>query len=105
MDSRYKSGAFASIHEAAEDLHASGVMGRDAMRAFDEACLIPVQDFAPAEITALREREGASRAAFARHLNVSVRLVERWERGERHPRGASLKLLALVARDGLAAVA
>ena len=105
MGSRYKSDAFALIHEAAEDLHASGVMDQGAMRAFDEACLTPVQEFGPAEIMALREREGASRAAFARHLNVSVRLVERWERGERYPRGASLKLFTLVARDGLAAVA
>jgi hypothetical protein len=28
-----------------------------------------------------------------------------WERGEKHPRGASLKLLALVAKNGLRAVA
>ena len=75
------------------------------MRAFDEACLTPVQVFGPAEITALREREGASRAAFARHLNVSVQVVERWESGDRQPKGASLKLLTLIARDGLAAVA
>ena len=53
----------------------------------------------------MREREGASQAVFARYLNVTTGLVSQWERGEKHPQGASLKLLTLVARDGLAAVA
>ena len=42
---------------------------------------------------------------IARHLNVTTGLVSQWERGERRPRGASLKLLTLVARNGLGAVA
>jgi putative transcriptional regulator len=75
------------------------------MRSFDEACLTPVRPFRPEEIRVLREREGASQAVFARYLNVTTGLVSQWERGERHPQGASLKLLTLVARDGLAAVA
>ncbi len=32
-------------------------------------------------------------------------LVSQWERGEKHPQGASLKLLALVAKNGLNGVA
>ena len=43
------------------------------------------------EIRDLREREGASQAVFARYLNVSTGLVSQWERGEKHPQGASLK--------------
>jgi putative transcriptional regulator len=31
--------------------------------------------------------------------------VSQWERGGKHPRGASLKLLTLVARKGLQSVA
>jgi putative transcriptional regulator len=42
---------------------------------------------------------------FARYLGVTTGLVSQWESGQKHPRGASLKLLALVARSGLAAVA
>ena len=42
---------------------------------------------------------------FARYLNVPAGLVSQWERGEMHPRGASLKLLTLVAHKGLQAVA
>ncbi|MCA7121262.1 MAG: helix-turn-helix domain-containing protein [Acidibrevibacterium sp.] len=57
------------------------------------------------EIRALREREGASQAVFARYLNVTTGLISQWERGEKHPKGASLKLLSLVAKHGLETVA
>ena len=49
--------------------------------------------------------ENASQAVFARYLNVTAGLVSQWERGEKRPRGASLKLLTLVAKNGLGAVA
>jgi len=42
---------------------------------------------------------------FARYLNVTTGLVSQWERGEKHPQGASRKLLALVAKNGLNGVA
>jgi putative transcriptional regulator len=80
-------------------------MDKQTMRKFDEACLTPVRPLTAAEIRALREREGVSQAVFARYLNVTTGLVSQWERGEKHPQGASLKLLSLVARNGLEAVA
>jgi len=54
---------------------------------------------------ALREREHVSQTVFANYLNVTSSLVSTWERGEKRPSGASLKLLSLVERNGLAAVA
>jgi len=95
----------ASIHETAEGLHAAGIMDRRTMREFDVLCLTPVHPLKPKEIRALRLRERASQAVFARYLNVTTGLVSQWERGERHPQGASLKLLTLVAKSGLQAVA
>ena len=59
----------------------------------------------PEKIRALRMRENASQAVFARYLNVTAGLVSQWERGPHHPRGASLKLLTLVAKNGLGAIA
>jgi putative transcriptional regulator len=53
----------------------------------------------------LRKREGVSQGVFARHLNVAVKLVGEWERGEKKPSGPSLKLLALVKARGLDAIA
>ena len=80
-------------------------MTRHGLRHFDATCLTPVEPLAAEDIRALREREGASQAVFARYLNVTTGLVSQWERGEKHPRGASLKLLSLVARKGVEGVA
>jgi putative transcriptional regulator len=57
------------------------------------------------EIRALRRREQVSQAVFAMHLNVSKGIISQWERGEKHPAGASLKLLTLVQEKGLDAIA
>ena len=95
----------ASVHEAVLGLAEAGVMSKRTMRAFDEMCLTPVKEMTPEDIHALRLREYASQAVFARYLNVTTGLVSKWERGEKRPRGASLKLLTLVARNGLGAVA
>ncbi len=105
MAKQYKSQALAAAHEAALGLAEAGLMPKRTMRAFDEMCLTPVEEMAPEDIRALRLRENASQAVFARYLNVTTGLVSQWERGEKHPRGASLKLLALVDKNGLSAVA
>lgn len=105
MTKQYRSPVMASIHETAEGLHAAGVMDKQTMRKFDDACLTPVRPLSPEEIRALREREGASQAVFARYLNVTTGLISQWERGEKHPQGASLKLLSLVAKHGLGTIA
>lgn len=105
MGKQYRSDALAAIHETAQGLHEAGVMDKRTMKAFDEMCLTPVEKLSPDEIRAIRLREKASQAVFARYLNVTTGLVSQWERGEKHPRGASLKLLTLVAKKGLQAVA
>ena len=105
MARQYKSDALAAAHEAAVGLADAGVISKKTMRAFDEMCLTPVKEMMPEEIRALRLRENASQAVFARYLNVTTGLVSQWERGEKRPRGPSLKLLALVEKNGLGAVA
>lgn len=102
---RYRSQLLASIHVTAEGLHAAGLMKKKTLREFDALCLTPIRPMAPKAIRALRLREGASQAVFARYLNVTTGLVSQWERGEKRPQGASLKLLSLVAEKGLANVA
>jgi len=42
---------------------------------------------------------------FATYLNVTPNLVSKWERGEKRPSGPALKLLSLVEKHGIAAVA
>src|SRR5439155_19688330 len=101
----YKSEALAAIHETVSDYLGAGVIDKQTMRRFDEACLTPVREFTAAEIRALREREQVSQAVFANHLNVSKDAVSQWERGAKHPAGPTLKLLSLIERKGLAAIA
>lgn len=105
MNKTYKSDAFAAVHETMEGLFKSGIVDKQTMKEFDDMCLTPVRDFTAVDIRALREREGLSQPVFARYLNVTKGLVSQWERGEKHPRGASLKLLALIEKKGLDVVA
>jgi len=105
MAGKYRSGAMASIHEAASDLYTVGGIDRKTMRRFDVLCLTPVQEMTPSKIRALRTREKASQAVFAAYLNVTPSLVSKWERGEKHPQGPSLKLLSLVEKKGLETIA
>ena len=95
----------AAIHETAADLHRIGGMDQKTMRKFDALCLTPIEEMTPAKIRALRDREKASQTVFAAYLNVTPSLVSKWERGEKRPQGASLKLLSLVAKKGLDVVA
>lgn len=105
MGKKYRSDAMAAIHETMEALREVGAIGKRTMRKFDEACLTPVQPLSPRQIKALRERERVSQTVFANYLNVTPNLVSKWERGEKRPSGPALKLLSLVDRRGIAAVA
>lgn len=105
MSKQYKSDALAAVHETAMGLTDAGVMAKQTMKAFDDMCLTPIEELTADQIREIRLREKASQAVFARYLNVTTGLVSQWERGEKHPRGASLKLLTLVAKKGLQAVA
>ncbi len=105
MPKVYRSKISAAVHEAMSDLHEIGLLDKKTMREFDASCLTEVETLAPGDVIALREREGVSQAVLARYLNVAVKLVGEWERGEKRPSGPSLKLLALVKAKGLDAIA
>ena len=105
MTKQYRSDAMAAIHETMEALHDAGAIDKKTMRGFDSACLTPVRPLKPRQIKAIREREHVSQTVFANYLNVTSSLISKWERGEKRPSGASLKLLSLVEKKGLAIVA
>ncbi len=105
MVKKYRSDAFAAIHETMEGLHEIGVVDKQTMREFDEACLTPVEAFAPDEIRQIRQREQISQPVFARYLNVSRNLVSDWERGVKRPGGPALRLLTVIQKKGLQAIA
>lgn len=104
MKKKYRTDALAAAHETAAGLHRIGLVDAKTMRDFDVSCLTPVKELSPEEIVQLRKKAGVSQAVFASYLNVTVGLISQWERGEKHPRGPSLKLLSLVQKKGLDAV-
>jgi DNA-binding transcriptional regulator YiaG len=50
-------------------------------------------------VAALRRRLGLTQAAFARELGVRQQTVSEWETGRYQPRGASARLLSLLAEQ------
>ena len=94
-----------TAHEMAQGLYDAHVIDATTMREFDALCLPPVKELSPREIKKIRLHERVSQAVFAMFLNTSVSTIKQWELGEKHPRGTSLKLLNLVAKKGLAALA
>ena len=87
------------------DARDAGVVSRETLRTFDEACLTPAPAISPSDIRALREREHVSQPVVAAYLNVSRNLVSDWERGVRRPGGPALRLLSIIERQELQAVA
>lgn len=93
------------IHDSAKGLHDAGLMDAITMREFDILCLTPVKDLSPNKIKRIRLHEKVSQAVFALYLNTSISTVQQWERGDKHPRGISLKMLNLISQKGLQAIA
>ena len=87
MPKTYKSKILAAVREAMQDAHDVGVIDKKMMREFDASCLTEVAMLSPKDVVALREREGVNQAVMARHLNVAVKLVDEWERGEKRLSG------------------
>lgn len=94
-----------TVHDTASGLHRTGVMDVKTMREFDALCLPPVKVYTPTQIKRIRSKVHASQAVFAAYLNTSLSTVQKWERGQKTPNGPSLKLLNLVDRKGLEALA
>lgn len=97
----YRSKALAAVHETVTGIYEAGFMDKKTMREFDALCLTEIKPLSPEEIRKIRTKEYVSQAVFARYLNVTAGLVSKWERGEKIPTGASLKLLTLVQKKGL----
>jgi putative transcriptional regulator len=105
MTKKYRSKALGALHETVQGLHRLGLVDTKTMREFDVSCLTRIEKLSPGQIAEVRKRAGVSQAVFASYLNVTPGLVSKWERGEKQPQGPSLKLLALVRKKGLEAIA
>ena len=94
------------IVEMKRDLHALGMVSdaeleKTTMRMLGRDALPKLAGLSPSQIVKVREQAGLSQAVLAGYLNVAVNTVSQWERGERRPTGAALKLLHVVKRSGI----
>jgi len=94
-----------SLQKDMDALNEAGLVSETTMREFNEACLTEVTPLSAAEIKRIRAENHVSQSVFARYLNMSTESVQKWERGEKQPSGAALKLLVLVREKGLDTIA
>ena len=92
-----------AVVEMATELFNAGVIDEVELNGF--TIRIPkVKKFTAKEIKRIRLKEKINQIAFAKLLNISPGTIKKWEQGECHPTGTSLKLLNLVAAHGLDAL-
>jgi putative transcriptional regulator len=93
------------MHDTAKGLHEAGAMDMATMREIDSLCLPEIKRYTPTQIKRIRAKSKTSQSVFALYLNTSPSTVQKWEAGQKHPNGPSLKLLNLVDRKGIDALA
>lgn len=104
MTQKQKSRILKEVQESATGLLNAGLISKREMAKFDALCALKVTPLTPRKIKLLRKKSNMSQAVFAALLNTSVSTVQKWELGDKHPSGPSLKLLSLIERKGLEAV-
>jgi len=93
-----------SIINTVRDLNKSGLVDEITMRNIEKLCLPEVKEYSAEKIIALRKKFKLSQAALASIFNISPSTVQKWERGNKKPTGASKKLFDIIERKGLEAL-
>ena len=102
---KFKTDAFAAIHESALALHGVGAIDKATMRKFDESCIAKTPTFEATQIKQIRERAKVSQPILAMYLNTSESTIQKWEAGTKKPSGMALKLLDIVQKHGIGVLA
>jgi putative transcriptional regulator len=100
-----KSRILSEVLESATDLHEAGAISTETLREFDALCLPQVPHYSANDIKKIRKANKASQGVFAAYLNVSKATVTAWEQDLKTPSSMGLKLLNIVDRKGLKALA
>ena len=100
-----KSRLLSEVLESAKDLHNAGAITTATLREFDAMCLPTIPAYTATDIKRIRKANKASQGVFAAYLNVSKATVTAWEQDLKTPSSMGLKLLNLVDRKGLRALA
>lgn len=89
------------VHECAKSLHNAGFIDQTKMDKYDVMCLKSKTKYTPKQVKDLRKRYNMSQAALAIIMNTSFSTISKWEIGNKHPSGTSLRLLNILDKKGL----
>ncbi|MSQ72225.1 MAG: transcriptional regulator [Betaproteobacteria bacterium] len=95
------------LAQMAGALNAHGLITKPDMAQIQTLCRKP-PEFTPKKVAQIRKsRALMSQSVFAALLNVSVSTVQKWEAPDsgKHPTGAAARLLQLIERKGVEAIA
>ena len=92
-------------HELATDLHEVGAMDLITLRMVERLRLPERRTFTAADVVRIRRKTRLSQPLFAMVLNVGRTTVAQWEQGVKTPSGPSARLLDVIDRKGIEAVA
>jgi putative transcriptional regulator len=93
-----------TVYETAADLERLGFIDKRKMQKLDTLCMKPIAPYDSAQIRTLRKQHNLRQTVMASVPDTSASTVRKWEIGEKHPSGPSLKLLNLLGRKGLDAL-
>jgi putative transcriptional regulator len=79
-------------------------MNKITLRLVDRSKLKRLPPLRGVDVQRIRAKTGLSQAVFAGVLNTGISTVSQWERDEKKPRGAALRLLYVVRDKGLEAI-
>lgn len=91
--------------DLAIDLHEVGAMDKATLRDIEELAIPKVPEYSAKQIRWIRERNHVSQPIFANYMNVGRTTVAQWEQGKKKPSGSAARLLDVVARKGIRAIA
>ena len=93
-----------TLVEMATSLYSIGAIDAVTMREYEAIKAPKINKLKSIDIKRIRMNAKVSQVVFAKLLNISPETIRKWEQGDRHPTGASLKLLNLVVAHGLQAL-
>ena len=102
---RFKSDLLGAVHGAMSDMREIGLVDKRTMRRFDDMCIAETPEFDAKAVADIRQTANVSQAIFAAYMNTSVSTIQKWESGAKHPSGTAAKLLQVVKKHGLEALA
>lgn len=94
-----------NVRKSARRLHEAGYMDGVTVWEFDALCLQPGRAFSSEDVRRIRAANRVSQSVFAAFLGVGKTTVQQWEQGVKRPGGPAAKLLDIVDRKGLSALA